>query len=179
MRGRYVQVVNNPLKYIDLTGRAAGLVRLAASAIEHDHDVCLPRPRHRYLRQRHFVLDRERSGHHHVVCCCPDECHGGLRPRRTDPHRDQLVVTIPPGAIIALEADPKVRYVERVGGTASDDETPLIGVPSDPRPGPATQTARFTPHALGSLAWDSGTYGYDGAGNIVSIGTDNYLYDGV
>jgi RHS repeat-associated protein len=32
---------------------------------------------------------------------------------------------------------------------------------------------------LGSVQWSSGTYLYDGAGNIVSIGTDNYLYDGV
>ena len=32
---------------------------------------------------------------------------------------------------------------------------------------------------MGSLSWDSGTYAYDGSGNIVSIGTDNYLYDGV
>jgi RHS repeat-associated protein len=32
---------------------------------------------------------------------------------------------------------------------------------------------------LGSLQWTSGTYTYDGAGNIVSIGSDNYLYDGV
>ncbi|HXA20255.1 MAG TPA: hypothetical protein VN380_24975 [Thermoanaerobaculia bacterium] len=44
---------------------------------------------------------------------------------------------------------------------------------------PSTQAARFTPHALDSLARDSGAYVYDGAGNIVSIGTDNYLYEGV
>ena len=88
---------------------------------------------------------------------------------------DQLVVTIPPGALTALKGDPNVRYVEQVGATPSDDETTLIGVPSDPQPGPSTQAARFTPHALGTLYWDSGNYAYDGAGNIVSIGTDNYL----
>jgi YD repeat-containing protein len=46
---------------------------------------------------------------------------------------NQLIVTIPPGALAALKSDPKVRYVERVGR----------------------------------------------AGNIVSISTDTYLYDGV
>ncbi len=120
--------------------------------------------------QRYIVVLRQRSG------AVPDVASlGGKIEFQQD---DQLVVTIPPGAIIALEADPKVRYVERVGGTPSDDEAPLIGVPSDPQAGPSSPAARFIPHALGSLAWDSGTYGYDSAGNIVSIGTDNYLYDG-
>jgi YD repeat-containing protein len=41
------------------------------------------------------------------------------------------------------------------------------------------RAARLKPHALGALSWDSGIYAYDGAGNIVSIGSDNYLYDGV
>jgi RHS repeat-associated protein len=72
-----------------------------------------------------------------------------------------------------------VHYLERVGGTAADDDSLLIGVPSDPQPGPSVHAARLTPHPLGTLSWDSGTYKYDGAGNIVSIGTDNYLYDGV
>ncbi|HXA20251.1 MAG TPA: RHS repeat-associated core domain-containing protein [Thermoanaerobaculia bacterium] len=121
--------------------------------------------------QRYIVVLKQRSG------AVPDVASlGGKIEFRQD---DQLVVTIPPGALATLKADPKIRYVERVGGPPSDDEAPLIGVPSDPRPGPSTQTARFTPHALGSLAWDSGPYAYDGAGNIVSIGTDNYLYDGV
>jgi len=44
-----------------------------------------------------------------------------------------------------------------------------------------TRPARkaFTPHALGAISCDSGNYGYDGAGNIVTIGSDHYLYDGV
>ncbi|HXA20257.1 MAG TPA: RHS repeat-associated core domain-containing protein [Thermoanaerobaculia bacterium] len=121
--------------------------------------------------QRYIVVLKQRSG------AVPDVASlGGKIELRQD---DQLVVTIPLGALATLKADPKIRYVERVGGTPSDDESPLIGAPSDPRPGPSSQTARFTPHALGSLAWDSGAYAYDGAGNIVSIGTDNYLYDGV
>jgi RHS repeat-associated protein len=120
--------------------------------------------------QRYIVVLKQRSG------AVPDVAGlGGKIEFRQD---DQLVITIPPGSLAALKADPKVRYVQQVGRTPSDDDTPLIGVPSDPKPGPVTP-ARFTPHALGSLAWDSGTYAYDGAGNVVSIGTDNYLYDGV
>jgi hypothetical protein len=92
---------------------------------------------------------------------------------------DQLVITLPPVALAALKADPKVRYIEQVGGEPAADNGPLIGVPSDPQPGVANETRRLTPRALGNTPWSSGTYLYDGAGNIVSIGTDNYLYDGV
>jgi RHS repeat-associated protein len=98
---------------------------------------------------------------------------GGTIESRQD---DQLVVTIPAGALATLKSDPAVLYLERVGGTA-DDESPLIGEPVDPQPG--AQSKHLTPHALGAISWDSGTYAYDGAGNIVSIGTDKYLYDGV
>jgi RHS repeat-associated protein len=72
-----------------------------------------------------------------------------------------------------------VRYIERVGGEPSPAEDVLIGAPSDPQPGHAPQARHFTPHALGSTQWDSGTYKYDGAGNIIGIGTDYYVYDGV
>jgi RHS repeat-associated protein len=89
---------------------------------------------------------------------------------------DQLVVTIPAGALAALKSDPAVLYLERVGGTPTFDDSPLIGEPADPQPG--TQSKRLVPHALGTISWNSGNYTYDGAGNIVSIGTDNYLYDG-
>jgi RHS repeat-associated protein len=71
-----------------------------------------------------------------------------------------------------------VRYIERVGGAASDAGDALIGVPSDPAPGRASKP-RLTPIALGTTPWGSGEYKYDGAGNIISIGTDNYLYYGV
>jgi YD repeat-containing protein len=122
-------------------------------------------------QQRYIVILKKRTGP------TPDVARlGGTIESRQD---DQVVVTIPSGALAALKGDPAVHYLERVGGTAADDESLLIGVPSDPQPGPSVQAARFTPHPLGTLSWDSGTYKYDGAGNIVSIGTDNYLYDGV
>ncbi len=121
--------------------------------------------------QRYIVILKQRSG------SVPDVAIlGGTIESRQD---DQLIVTIPVSALAALKTDPKVRYLERAGGNASEDEVPLIGVPSDPHPGTAIQTTRFTPHTLGNTPWDSGTYQYDGARNIVSIGNDNYLYDGV
>jgi RHS repeat-associated protein len=100
----------------------------------------------------------------------------GLGGRIESRQDDQLVVTIPARSLAALKNDPAVLYLERVGGI-SDDESPLIGEPADPQPG--TQSKRLTPHAMGAISWDSGSYAYDGAGNIISIGSDNYLYDGV
>ena len=53
--------------------------------------------------QRYIVVLKQRSG------AVPDVASlGGKIEFRQD---DQLVVTIPPGAIAALKADPKVRYV--------------------------------------------------------------------
>jgi hypothetical protein len=77
---------------------------------------------------------------------------GGTIESRQD---DQLVVTIPAGALAALKSDPTVLYLQRVGGPA-DDESPLIGEPADPQPGAPSK--RFTPRALGTITWDSGTY---------------------
>jgi hypothetical protein len=120
--------------------------------------------------QRYIVILKARTG------AVPDiSALGGTIESRQE---EQLVVTLPPASIAALRADAKVRYVERVGGTPSEGEDSLIGVPPDPTPGPASN-GRLTPHALGSTSWNPGDYAYDGAGNIVSIGTDTYAYDGV
>ncbi|MGH9419391.1 MAG: hypothetical protein ACRD3J_05405, partial [Thermoanaerobaculia bacterium] len=120
--------------------------------------------------QRYIVILKQRAG------AAPDiASFGGKIESRQD---EQLVITLPAGSLAALKADPKVRYIEQVGGQPSAAEDVLIGEPSDPQPGLPTQARRLVPHALGSTPWDSGTYAYDGAGDIVSIGTDNYLYDG-
>jgi RHS repeat-associated protein len=120
--------------------------------------------------QRYIVILKQRSG---VV---PDiAALGGTIESQQE---EQLVVTIPIASLAALRADTKIRYVERVGGAPAEGEDSLIGVPADPTPGTASN-ARFTPHALGSTPWSSGDYVYDGAGNIVSIGSDTYAYDGV
>jgi hypothetical protein len=88
--------------------------------------------------QRYIVILKQRiTPSPHIAAL------GGTIDSRQD---DQLVVIIPTAALAALKADPAVLYLERVGGRASDDETSLIGVPSDPQPGPVAQARRFTPH---------------------------------
>jgi hypothetical protein len=120
--------------------------------------------------QRYIVILKQRFG------AAPDVAAlGGTIESRQE---DQLVVTIPAGSLAALKADPKVRFIERVGGDPSDGDDSLIGVAVDPAPGPASKL-RLTPIALGTTPWTSGEFKYDGAGNIISIGTDNYVYDGV
>src|SRR4051794_26056393 len=74
---------------------------------------------------------------------------GGTIESRQD---DQLVITIPVQALAALKSDPAVLYLQRVGGPAND-QSPLIGEPADPQP--ATPSKRFTPHALGTISWNS------------------------
>jgi RHS repeat-associated protein len=148
-----------------MTNIARILLAFAAAAI-----IVCPLGAEERGQQRYIVVIRQ----HRSGSPVPDIARlGGTIESRQD---DQLVVTIPAGALAALKSDPAVLYLQRVGGPA-DDESPLIGEPADPQPGAPSK--RFTPRALGTITWDSGTYAYDGAGNIVSIGSDNYLYDGV
>lgn len=99
---------------------------------------------------------------------------GGRVERRQD---EMVIVTLSADAAGRLKADPLVKYTERVGG---DDaaEPVLAGAPADPVPG-GTTPKRVAVRPLSITSWDSGTYGYDGAGNITSIGTNRYTYDGV
>ena len=119
--------------------------------------------------QRYIVILKQRSGPAPDVAAL-----GGTIESRQE---DQLVVTIPAGSLAALKSDAKVRYIERVGGDAADADETLVGVPSDPMPDPGRRG--FMPIGLGTTPWSPGEYKYDGAGNIISIGPDNYLYDGV
>jgi YD repeat-containing protein len=118
--------------------------------------------------QRYIVILKQ------ISASSPDI--GGLGGTIEWRQQEQLIVTLPPSALPALKADPRVRYIERVGGEPSDGEDVLIGAPSDPRPGVPAQGRHLTAHALGNLNWDSGDYSYDGAGNIIGIGTNNYYY---
>jgi RHS repeat-associated protein len=113
--------------------------------------------------ERYIVILKSRSGP------APDIAHlGGAITFRQE---DQLNVTLPREALAALRADPLVRYVQAVGGAA---DAPLIGEPEEPTPG---TPRRLVPHATaGSLSW-SRVYSYDGAGNITSIGDQQFVYD--
>src|SRR5882757_1012353 len=69
------------------------------------------------LGQRYIVILKQRAG------AAPDVASlGGVIESRQD---EQLVITIPPGSLAALKADPKVRYIERVGGEPSAAEDVL------------------------------------------------------
>jgi RHS repeat-associated protein len=94
--------------------------------------------------------------------------------------QDELIVLLPPGALDALRRDPAVKYVQKVGGTGDDGF--LIGAPAEPSPQRppdrlAVQAEARQPRTEGTITWDSGTYVYDGAGNITAIGTESYSYD--
>jgi hypothetical protein len=105
------------------------LLAIAAAAI-----IVSPLAAEERGQQRYIVILKQRTGP------SPDIARlGGTIESRQD---DQLVVTIPLAALAARKSDPAVRYLEHVGGTPAADESPLIGVPSDPQPGPSVRAAR-------------------------------------
>jgi RHS repeat-associated protein len=87
----------------------------------------------------------------------------------------QFAVTMLPSRARLLSSDPRVREVVEVPKTTTADASPktaAVGLP------PATSPPRFTPQPSGfGDNGQSGTYTYDGAGNITAIGADTYRYD--
>jgi RHS repeat-associated protein len=112
--------------------------------------------------ERYIVILKSHSGP------APDVAHlGGTITFRQE---DQVNVTLPREALAALRADPLVRYVQAVAGAGA----PLIGEPEEPTPG---APRRLVPHATaGNQSW-SRAYSYDDAGNIISIGSQQFVYD--
>jgi RHS repeat-associated protein len=86
--------------------------------------------------------------------------------------RTRRVVTLPPPAVEALQKHPSVLYLQRVntGDPGDHPETLLSSVPA-PRFVAATESV--------PAPVTSGTYQYDGAGNIIAIGNDVFTYDKV
>jgi RHS repeat-associated protein len=86
--------------------------------------------------------------------------------------RDRLVVTIPDAAVQALMQHPAVDFVQKVasgipeGGSAAAEGVDPVVTNSTFRPAPKTLPP-----------WTSGTYSYDGEGNITAIGLNAYSYD--
>jgi YD repeat-containing protein len=110
----------------------------------------------------------------------------------------QIVARIPdPGSAFNLGggADTLVAQTEAAGERRWNEgwvwKHPLAGTPPDPRfpePLPTDLVAQIIPLPGGGGgggvlpmidAWDSGPYAYDGAGNIIAIGDDQFEYDGV
>jgi RHS repeat-associated protein len=93
--------------------------------------------------------------------------HGQLEPFASSEIR-QFAIAMLPGRARTLSADPRVREVVEI---AQSD-----GAPSPP---PANSSATLTGH-LTPITRDvssSGTYLYDGSGNIKFIGSDSFVYD--
>jgi RHS repeat-associated protein len=83
----------------------------------------------------------------------------------------QFAITMLPGRARILSADPRVREVVEIA--APDQATAVPPAPSSAA-GSLTRQ-HFVPVAQDSTS--SGTYLYDGSGNIKSIGTDTFIYD--
>jgi YD repeat-containing protein len=85
--------------------------------------------------------------------------------------RDRLVVTLPDAAVQALVQNPAVEFVQKVGGMSEVDQGAAVSAEL-----PVTSAA-FRPAPKSFPQWTSGTYSYDGQGNITSIGSNTYTYD--
>ena len=87
----------------------------------------------------------------------------------------QFAVTMMPSRARLLSADPRVSEVAEVPLTTTAAATPEmlpVALPSVPSP------RRLTPQPSGyGDNGQSGTYTYDGAGNVTAIGADTYRYD--
>jgi RHS repeat-associated protein len=86
--------------------------------------------------------------------------------------RDRLVVTLPDAAVQTLMQNPAVEFVHKVtsgipegGSAAAENADPVV------------TSSAFRPVPKSSPPWMSGTYGYDGQGNITAIGSNAYSYD--
>lgn len=86
---------------------------------------------------------------------------------------DYRVITLPAKAVKNVHEHASVLYVQRIwmGEPLSEWEE------EDP-PGPRALRAQAE-SVDGDLSWATGTYLYDGSGNIKSIGSDTYAYDEV
>jgi len=87
-----------------------------------------------------------------------------------------MVVDLPLAAVKHLIDDENVAYVQRVWEGEPLDTWHGLGSPG----GTSATTSKLRVKALetgDNLTWNSGTFTYDGSGNIKSIGNDQYIYD--
>jgi RHS repeat-associated protein len=109
---------------------------------------------------------------------------------RIEPYAEEgftgFLISATPAAARMLSSDPRVSAVEELVSEAAavipsvERGTRAVGATeSAPRNEPAATAVPHTPVSnAGITAWDTGTYTYDGSGNIRSIGTTQiYTYD--
>jgi len=88
--------------------------------------------------------------------------------------RDRLVVTLPDSGVQALVQHPAVEFVQKVVSGIPDAATAPTATTSAE---PVVIAATFRPAPKSFPSWSSGTYSYDGQGNITAIGSNAYSYD--
>jgi RHS repeat-associated protein len=101
---------------------------------------------------------------------------------------DRLVVTLPDTAVDAIAKHAATEYMQPVrSGPATASATPSSlhahteasgtnRLSTSPASAQSVNTKlRAVPESFST--WDSGVYSYDGAGNIIAIGTDAFVYD--
>jgi RHS repeat-associated protein len=89
---------------------------------------------------------------------------------------DMQVVTVPEGAVEGLRRHPAVLYIQAVWD-GSEESLRQAGGEDRGRLRTRPEAVETFPPPAGTGRWDSGTYSYDGAGNILAIGGDSYAYD--
>src|SRR3954451_19514557 len=103
---------------------------------------------------------------------------------------DRLVVTLPDNAVEAIARHASTKYMQLVtshSATSAGNVTSLQsgssigrsdtdGLPATPSKS-SPLSASLRPAPLSFPPWNSGTYSYDGAGNITGIGNDTFTYD--
>lgn len=86
--------------------------------------------------------------------------------------RDRLVVTLPDTAVQFLMQHPAVEFVQKVASGI-----PEGGTVAAENADPVVTSSAFRPAPKSLPPWTSGTYSYDGEGNITAIGSNAYSYD--
>lgn len=94
---------------------------------------------------------------------------GGMKENRW---QNRLLVRLPDDSAAALSAHPSVLYVQRI--LTVGERAPVMPA-SHAVPGPVPGNVQSD--AVTNPSWSSGTYRYDGSGNIINIGADYYAYD--
>jgi RHS repeat-associated protein len=95
--------------------------------------------------------------------------HGGRVLRKMD---RRLLIEVSKQAAKALRKDENVAYLQRVWQGESLDEW-------DERDAKAGLIQQSTSEDGSDLTWTTGTFSYDGSGNIKAMGSDRYAYDSV
>ena len=83
-------------------------------------------------------------------------------------HGHRRLIELPLAKVRDLRANEAVLYLQAIGSTESEDVAPG-------RPAPATQLSDVAASSVSP--WTTGTYVYDGSGNIQQIGAELYRYD--